>query len=267
MNRIAGSFVRARAEGRGHLTIYVTAGDPSLETTAALVPALAEAGVDLVELGIPFSDPLADGPVIQAAGQRALERGCTVRSVLACVARIREQTDLPLAFMTCYNPVLQMGPETFASEACAAGADGVLLTDLPPAEAGGWCDLLAANGLGAIFLVAPSSTPERVELASRLSTGFVYCVSRPGVTGIREELPEELTDLVQRIRSHTERPIAVGFGIAKADHVREVCRIADGAIVGSAMVKVIAESPDPRTAIQRAAVFARELAAGKTAAE
>jgi len=264
LSRIAESFARAKAEGRGHLTIYLTAGDPSLETTAALVLELAEAGVDLVELGIPFSDPLADGPVIQAASQRALERGCTVRGVLQCVARIRETCDLPIAFMTCYNPVLQMGPETFAREARAVGADGVLLTDLPPAEAGSWCDLLAANDLGAIFLVAPSSTPERVGLAARLSTGFVYCVSRPGVTGTRDQLPPELADLVQRIRAKTDRPIAVGFGIAKADHVREVCRIADGAIVGSAMVKVIADSPDAGTAVERATAFARELAAGKT---
>ena len=264
MRRIADSFVRARAEGRGHLTIYLTAGDPSLEVTAALVPALAAAGVDLVELGIPFSDPLADGPVIQAASQRALERGCTVRGVLACVAGIREKTDLPIAFMTCYNPLLQMGMASFAQEARRAGADGVLVTDLPPAEAGGWCDLLAANDLGAIFLVAPSSTPERVALATRLSTGFVYCVSRPGVTGTRDELPAELAELVQRTRLETDRPIAVGFGISTAEHVRGVCRIADGAIVGSAMVKAIAGSPEAGAAVERATAFARELAQGKT---
>lgn len=263
MNRLADSFARARAEGRGHLTIFITAGDPSLEATAELVPALAAAGADAVELGIPFSDPLADGPIIQAAGQRALERGCTVRGVLDCVRRIRETCDLPLAFMTCYNPVLQTGPEAFAGEARAAGVDGVLLTDLPPAEAGPWTETLAANDLGAIFLVAPSSPPERVELAARLSTGFVYCVSRPGVTGTRDDLPPELADLVQRIRSKTERPIAVGFGVSRAEHVRGVCRLADGAIVGSAMVRVIAEAPDPAAAVERASAFARELAAGK----
>jgi len=266
LSRLSDSFARARAEGRGHLTIFITAGDPSLEATAELVPALAEAGADAVELGIPFSDPLADGPVIQAAGQRALERGCTVAGVLDCVRAIRARCDLPLAFMTCYNPVLQNGPERFAREARVAGVDGVLVTDLPPAEAGPWVETLAQNDLGAIFLVAPSSTPERVELAARLSTGFVYCVSRPGVTGTRDDLPAELFDLVARIREKTDRPVAVGFGIARAEHVREVCRVADGAIVGSAMVRVIAEAPDAAAAVERAAAFARELAAGKAPA-
>ena len=263
MGKLSDSFARAKAEGRGHLTIFITAGDPSLEATAELVPALAAAGVDAVELGIPFSDPLADGPVIQAAGQRALERGCTVRGVLDCVRAIRATCDLPLAFMTCYNPVLQTGPDAFAREAQAAGVDGVLVTDLPPSEAGPWVETLAANELGAIFLVAPSSTPERVELAARLSTAFVYCVSRPGVTGTRDALPAELSDLVRRIREKTERPISVGFGVSKAEHVRQVCQVANGAIVGSAMVRVIAEAPDAGSAVKRASAFARELATGK----
>jgi tryptophan synthase alpha chain len=263
LGRLSDSFAAAKAEGRGQLVIYLTAGDPSLEATARLVPALAEAGVDAVELGIPFSDPLADGPIIQAASQRALERGCTVRGVLDCVRKIRQQSEVPIAFMTCWNPILQMGPEAFASEAQSAGADGVLVTDLPPAEAGEWAEALRRNDLGAIFLVAPSSTPERVGLATKLSTGFVYCVSRPGVTGVRDELPPELADLVHRIRQATDRPIAVGFGISRAEHVREVCRIADGAIVGSAMVKVIAEADGVDAVLASATAFARDLAAGK----
>lgn len=237
-----------------------------MSTTSRLVPALAEAGVDLVELGIPFSDPLADGPIIQAASQRALEHGCTVRGVLDCVEKVRSCSDIPIALMTCYNPVLQMGPEKFARRAAAAGADGVLITDLPPSEAGLWVKTAASVGLDTIFLVAPSSTPERVELATRLSTGFVYCVSRPGVTGVRDRLPDELSDLVTLIRGKTDRPIAVGFGISQPDHVREVCRVADGAIVGSAVVRVIAEAEDEADAIERATAFARQLASGKMAA-
>jgi tryptophan synthase alpha chain len=263
VDRLAESFAKAETEQRGNLIIYITAGDPDLGTTADLVPALAEAGVDAVELGIPFSDPLADGPIIQAAAQRALERGCTVRGVLDCVTRIREQCDIPLAFMTCYNPVLRMGPQTFAANAAQVGVDGVLVTDLPPAEAGEWVEALAANGLDSVFLVAPASTPERVELAARLTTGFVYCVSRPGVTGVRDELPEELTDLVARIRKTTEKPVAVGFGVSQADHVRSICEIAHGAIVGSAMVRTIAEADGRAAAIDAAVAFARELAAGK----
>ena len=263
MARLDASFARARAEHRGHLIVYLTAGDPSLEATAELVLAFQEAGVDAVELGIPFSDPLADGPIIQAAAQRALDRGCTVRGVLDCVRRIRQQSAMPLAFMTCYNPVLQMGPERFAEEARAAGGDAVLVTDLPPAEAGEWTEVLAANELGAIFLVAPSSTPERVSLAAKLSTGFVYCVSRPGVTGVRKDLPADLTGLVARIRRITERPVAVGFGVSTAKHVRDVCRVADAAIVGSAMVRTIAEAADTAEALRAATPFARELAAGK----
>jgi tryptophan synthase alpha chain len=266
VDRLAASFAKAKTEGRGHLIIYVTAGDPDLATTAELVPALAAAGVDAVELGIPFSDPLADGPIIQAAAQRALERGCTVRGVLECVEGIRSQTDLPLAFMTSYNPLLRTGPAEFAQQAAAVGADGVLVTDLPPSEAGEWVDVLEASGLKSIFLVAPSSTPERIALATRLTTGFVYCVSRPGVTGVRDELPTELTGLVARIREQTEKPVAVGFGVSTAEHVRAVCAVADSAIVGSAMVRTIAEAGDREAVLSAAATVARELAAGRARA-
>jgi tryptophan synthase alpha chain len=261
-DRLRGSFARAKTEARGHLIVYLTAGDPDLDATAELVPALAEAGVDAVELGIPFSDPLADGPIIQAAAQRALERGCTVRRVLECVRRIRDRTELPLAFMTSYNPILRMGPEEFVARSAEAGVDGVLVTDLPPSEAGRWVGLLKRQALRSIFLVAPSSTPERVGLATRLSTGFVYCVSRPGVTGVRDELPEDLTGLVARIRQATAQPIAVGFGVSTAEHVRAICAIADSAIVGSAMVKTIAEARDRDAAKTRAVAFARQLAEG-----
>ncbi len=263
MNRIEKSFADARAEDRGHLIVYITAGHPCLKGTEMLVPALAEAGVDMIELGIPFSDPLADGPIIQSAGQQALARGCTVAGVMESVTRIREQTDIPIAFMTCWNPILQNDPATFAKTAKAAGVDGMLVTDLPPEEAGDWLSIVDANDMQSIFLVAPASTPERIEKAAELSTGFVYCVARAGVTGVRDEVSPELKGLVSRIREKTDKPISVGFGVSKADHVREVCKLADGAIVGSAMVKLIDDGDSPESIVEQAAAFAADLATGK----
>lgn len=266
MGRIEQSFAKAKAEGRGHLIIYITAGHPCLKGTEMLVPALAEAGVDMIELGIPFSDPLADGPVIQAAGQWALDHDCTVAGILESVTRIREQTDIPLAFMTAWNPVLQNDPAGFAQRSKAAGMDGMLVTDLPPEEAGEWLDTLEVNELRSIFLVAPSSTPERIAHAAELSTGFVYCVSRVGVTGARADLPPEVSGLVARIRGTTDKPVAVGFGISSAEHVRAVCDVADSAIVGSAMVKLIDQGESPEHIIESATAFARDLASGKAPA-
>ncbi|MGQ9731627.1 MAG: tryptophan synthase subunit alpha [Candidatus Zipacnadales bacterium] len=267
MNRIERSFKQSKAEKRGHLTIYLTAGHPSLRSTELLVSALAQAGVDMVELGIPFSDPLADGPVIQAAGQWALEHGCTVRGIMDSVKCIRQQTDIPLIFMTCWNPILQNGPQRFAEEAKTAGIDGVLVTDLPPEEASDWVEILVNYDLRSVFLVAPSSTPDRIAKATELTTGFVYCVSRPGVTGARDELPGELAELVNRIRGQSDKPVSVGFGISTAQHVREVCQIADGAIVGSAMVRLIEQTKSSEQGLASAIAFARELAAGKTLTE
>ncbi|HEY3398089.1 MAG TPA: tryptophan synthase subunit alpha [Armatimonadota bacterium] len=253
-------FARTAAEGRAALIIYVTAGDPSLAATVEIVDRIAQAGADIVELGIPYSDPLADGPLIQAAGQRALRAGTTVAGVLEAARQIHERCAVPLLVMTCYNPILQFGPEQFAERAAAAGIAAVLISDLPPEESEEWVGIAAAHGLETIFLVAPTTEPERMELVCRLSTGFVYVVSRPGTTGVREDLPPDLSGLLERLRGLTDRPLAVGFGLSTPEQVAVVARQADGAIVGSAVVKLIAESPSGEARLRAVESFVRRLA-------
>ena len=242
IDRIHKAFATAKAEQRGALMPYVTAGDPDLTASRAILEAIERAGADLVEFGIPYSDPLADGPVIQAAAQRALRSGATLAGVLELIRGFRaDGHELPLVIMTCFNPILQYGPERFAADLAAAGGDGVLITDLPPAESEEWVRIAAENSLGTVFLVAPTTPPERVHLATERATAFVYAVARAGVTGTRDDLPADLAQLIANIRSQTDLPVAVGFGISKPEHVRQVWELADGAIVGSALVKVIAE--------------------------
>lgn len=262
-NRIHEAFARAKAENRGALMPYITAGDPSLDATLGILLALERAGADLIELGIPYSDPLADGPVIQLAAQRALVAGTKIAGIAAMIRRYRDAGGtLPVVLMTCYNPILSYGLDRFAADFAAAGADGVLVTDLPPVESEEWVPIAQANGLATIFLVAPTTPPERIHLATELTTGFVYAVARAGVTGTRTELPPDLAQLVANIRANTDLPVAVGFGVSTADHVRAVCRLADGAIVGSALVKVIAQYGQSEELAARVEEFVRELAAG-----
>ena len=239
MTRIHAAFKGAKDRG-GALIIYLTAGDPSLEVTGELVLAAERGGADLVELGIPYSDPIADGPTIQAAGQRALAAGTTVAGVLECVGRVRSASDLPLVIMTCYNPILQFGPEEFAQAAAARGLDGVLVSDLPPRESDRWCQAAAEHGLGTVFLVASTNDDEFIDEAVARTTGFCYVISRPGVTGARDDLPSGLGEFVTHVKTRTELPVAVGFGISRAEHVRQVLSVADGAVVGSAIVEIIA---------------------------
>lgn len=266
--RIAEAFARARAENRGALMPYITAGDPNLARTADILGALQQAGADLVELGIPYSDPLADGLVIQQAGERALQAGTKVAGIAAMIAGFRAAGGtLPLVMMTCYNPILSYGPERFAADFAQAGADGVLITDLPPQEAGPWCAIARREGLGTVFLVAPTTPPQRIARATECTTGFVYAVSRAGVTGARSDLPADLADLVAGIRRTTSLPVAVGFGLSTADHVRQVCRLADGAVVGSALVKVIAREGDSASLTKAVEDFVRELRQGTLAGE
>lgn len=263
MSRIAEAFAQAEADNRGALMPYITAGDPDLSTTLQILQALERAGADLVELGIPYSDPLADGPVIQLAAQRALSAGTKVAGIAATITQYRQQGGkLPVVIMTCYNPILSYGLERFAAGFAAAGADGVLITDLPPAEAREWTGLAAAHGLQTVFLVAPTTPPERIHLATELTTGFVYAVSRAGVTGTRDELPEDLATLVHNIRQVTSLPVAVGFGISTSQHVRQVCALADGAVVGSALVRVIAEHAGTPELVAEVERFVAELRAG-----
>lgn len=262
MTRLSERFAALRAKGEKALICYVVAGDPDTERTVHLVAGLAEAGVDAVELGIPFSDPLADGPSIQAASQRALEGGMTTARTLEAVRGIRARApDLPLILMTYYNPLLRYGLERYAAEARTAGADGHIVTDLTPEEADDWKKISTEQGLDTIFLLAPTSTEARIARVAALSTGFVYCVSRTGVTGAREDIPAELTDVVGRIKAHTDLPVFVGFGISRPEHVSSVCGFADGAVVGSALVSLIHRERDSPDLLIRVQDYVRSLKA------
>jgi len=228
---------RALAEaGELGLIAYITAGDPSLRASETIVCAAAEAGADIIELGVAFSDPVADGPTIQRASERALRSATTLAGVLELVGRIRAHSDVPLVLFSYFNPILQMGLKKFAEAAAERGADGVLATDLTPEEAGEYRAVLQAHHLDTIFLAAPTSTDERLAQIAKMSTGFLYLISRTGVTGAREALPEELPALVRRARKFTSLPIAVGFGISLPTHVTVLGGIADAAVVGSALV-------------------------------
>jgi tryptophan synthase alpha chain len=237
--RIGRCFNDLRARRELGLIAFITAGDPSLAATESLVLALAEAGADIIELGVPFSDPVADGPTIQRSSERALRNGTTLASVLDLVKSLRAKTDVPLVIFSYYNPVLQTGVERFAERAAAAGVDGVLITDLTPEEAGDYRRILSAHDLDTIFLAAPTSSDKRLERIADCSSGFIYLISRTGVTGAKESLPTELPALVRRVNRLTSLPLAVGFGISLPGHVAALGGLADAAVVGSALVNEI----------------------------
>jgi tryptophan synthase alpha chain len=237
--RISKRFADLRARGELGIVAYITAGDPSFDATLKYVLALAEAGADVIELGVPFSDPLADGPTIQRASERALKAGATLAGVLELVRRIRQSSQVPLVLFSYYNPILQMGLEKFASAAASAGADGVLSTDLTPEESEEYRRILAAHHLDTIFLGAPTSTDERLAKIAACSSGFLYLISRTGVTGAKDALPDDLSALLRRTRRVTQLPIAVGFGISLPGHVSVLGGLADAAVVGSALVSEI----------------------------
>jgi tryptophan synthase alpha chain len=238
-SRISFRFADLRRSGEMGLVAYITAGDPSLAATEAFVLALANAGADVIELGVPFSDPVADGPVIQRASERALRGGTTLGGVLSLVKSLRAKTEVPLVLFSYFNPVLQMGLEKFADAAKAAGADGVLITDLTPEEGEEYRNTIRSHGLDTIFLAAPTSTDERLALIAKASSGFLYLISRTGVTGAKDQLAEELPALARRVRRVTELPIAIGFGISLPGHVSMLGGLADAAVVGSALVEEI----------------------------
>jgi tryptophan synthase alpha chain len=237
--RISKRFAELRGAGELGIVAYITAGDPSLDATLKFVLALEEAGADVIELGVPFSDPLADGPTIQRASERALKAGTTLARVLDLVHRIRKSSEVPLVLFSYYNPILQMGLEKFASAAATAGADGVLATDLTPEESEEYRRILGAHHLDTIFLGAPTSTDERLAKIAGCSSGFLYLISRTGVTGAKDALPDDLPVLLRRARSVTQLPIAVGFGISLPGHVSVLGGLADAAVVGSALVSEI----------------------------
>jgi tryptophan synthase alpha chain len=257
--RIAERFRKLSSSGELGLVAYITAGDPSLEASEKIVLAAAEAGADVVELGVPFSDPVADGPTIQRASERALRSGTTLSGVLDLVRRLRSRTQVPLVLFSYFNPILQMGIETFADAAVSAGADGVLATDLTPEESAEYRAVLRSRGLDTIFLAAPTSTDARLKLIASVSSGFLYLISRMGVTGARESLPEELPGLVRRIRKFTPLPVAVGFGISLPTHVTVLGGIADAAVVGSAIVSEIEKAGSPDAAAKAVADLVARL--------
>ncbi|MEQ1823734.1 MAG: tryptophan synthase subunit alpha [Fimbriimonadaceae bacterium] len=239
---ISATFERLRLANQKALVAFVTAGDPSLEQLPEILRSLKDGGADLIEIGIPFSDPIADGPVIQAASQRALDRGVTPRDVLSKIKEASaELGDTPLILMGYYNPLLRWGLNQFAIDAKDAGVAGVIVCDLIPEEASEWVKACKQTGLCTIFLAAPTSTDERLDAVCNASSGFVYSVSRTGVTGSRSDLQTDIADLVNRIKSRTETPVCVGFGIRTPEHVASVCKVADGAVVGSLFVQLLAD--------------------------
>jgi tryptophan synthase alpha chain len=257
--RIQRKFRTLAEAGELGLIAYITAGDPSLEASARIVVAAAEAGADIIELGVPFSDPVADGPVIQRASERALRSGTTLAGVLELVRNLRSHTEVPLVLFSYFNPILQMGLQKFAESAASAGADGVLITDLTPEEADEYRATVRAQGLDAIFLAAPTSTDQRLARIAAASTGFLYLVSRTGVTGEREALPEGLPALVRRIRNFATLPIAVGFGISLPSHVSVLGGIADAAVVGSALMAAVENADSVDAAVAAVASRVRTL--------
>jgi tryptophan synthase alpha chain len=257
--RISKRFADLHASGELGIVAYITAGDPSLDATLQFVLVLAEAGADVIELGVPFSDPLADGPTIQRASERALKSGTTLAGVLDLVRRIRKSSQVPLVFFSYYNPMLQMGLEKFASAATDAGADGVLATDLSPEESADYRRVLAAHHLDTIFLGAPTSTDERLRKIAACSSGFLYLISRTGVTGAKDALPDDLPSLLRRARAVTHLPIAVGFGISLPGHVSVLGGLADAAVIGSALVSEIEKAHSVDAAASALAARIRPL--------
>lgn len=264
IDRIKQSFSAIREAGRPGLLIFLTAGFPDLEATMELVPALVEAGADGIELGVPFSDPLAEGPIIQESSFKALQQGTTMERCLDMVDRLRPQvSETPLLLMGYYNPVLNYGLEQFSLASKQAGVDGVIVVDLPHAEVQPLAAECSPRGIHIVPLLAPTSTGENIKAACAGATGFIYCVSLTGVTGTRAEVSTRGLDLVERAREETSLPLAVGFGISRREHVVDVCRRADAAVVGSALIQVMLESPRDQL-IGRAQAFVAELA-GKPA--
>jgi tryptophan synthase alpha chain len=257
--RIADTFARLRRERQTGLVTYVTAGDPDLERSAAIVEALDRAGADVLEVGVPFSDPLADGPVIQRATERALAAGGTLRATLSLVERVRRNVKAPVVIFSYANPILRMGLEAFVARAAAVGVDGVLVLDLPVEEATDFRQVLASRELDTIFLLSPTTTDARIRRAAELGRGFLYGISRLGVTGARDQVATGADEMVRRIRRHTDLPVALGFGISRPEHVAEVGGYADAAVVGSALVALIAEASGSPRLIERVEAYVREL--------
>ncbi len=259
MSRLSETFARVRGNGSPGLVTYITAGDPDLQRTEGIIAALDRAGADVLEIGVPFSDPLADGPVIQRATERALASGTTLTQVLDMLARMRSSVQAPFVIFSYANPILRLGAERFADRAREAGVDGVLVLDLPIEEADEFRNMLTVRGIDTILLLSPTTTDQRLRKAAALGSGFLYAISRLGVTGARDRIAEGAHDMVDRIRRVSDLPVALGFGISKPEHVREVGQWADAAVVGSALVNVIAEAGSSADLNRRVEEYVRWL--------
>jgi tryptophan synthase alpha chain len=263
MSRIRETFAELKRSGRGGFIPFITAGHPDLATTELLLIELAAAGADIIELGVPFSDPVADGEVIQRASERALRNGVTLGDALTCVAHAKQHIDVPIVLFSYFNPLLKFGEDRLANDAKQAGVDAVLVTDLIPEEAEPWTETLIRHDLDPVFLVAPTTSDERLARIAQRARGFIYAVSRAGVTGARDEITRDAETLVKRVRSVSDLPVAVGFGISTAEQVREVWRFADAAVVGSAIVSQIEKLANSPDLVNRIGEFARSLLAPK----
>lgn len=263
MSSIATTFARCREEKRAAFIPYLTGGDPDLETSGRLIEALAEGGGDIIEVGVPFSDPIADGPVNQRAAVRALEAGVTLPGILEMIARVRTRIDIPIVLFSYFNPLLAHGLQTVAEQAAISGVDGILCVDLPPDEDdGGFRESCSAAGVDSIYLLSPTSTAARVRIVAEASSGFVYYVSRTGVTGVQKDLTSELQKEVKKIRRKVDLPLAVGFGISSPEQVAAVGKVADGVVVGSALVRLVEENLGREDLPELLAAEVERLAAG-----
>ena len=259
MNRIEKRFRELKRKNKKAFIVFITAGYPDLAVTKNLILELAKIGVDIIELGVPFSDPLADGPIIQEASQAALERKANINNILNLVRQVRKDIDTPIVLMTYYNPVFCFGEERFVRKALSCGVDGVIIPDLPPEEGRAFIRLAHKLNLDTIFFLSPTSTPRRMKLVSGVSKGFIYYVSLTGVTGPRQNLPAELMDNLRVIKKNTKKPFCVGFGISSPAQVKEICKIADGVIVGSAIIKKIKENIGKPDLVRRVGEFVFSL--------
>ena len=259
MNRIETLFLKLQKNNDKALISFVTAGDPSLSTTKKMVLKIASSGADIIELGVPFSDPLADGPVIQKSALRSLERGTTLKKIIDLVKEIRRETQIPLVLMSSYNPIFVYGEEDFCRDAVEAGVDGVIVPDLPPEEAHSLKGFAEKNGLSTIFLLAPTSDIKRIEIISKIGSGFLYYVSMTGVTGAALTVLEEVRAKVREIKNVTEKPLCVGFGVSTPEQAKEIASFSDGVIVGSAIVKMVEEMGEDPRLVDRVGDFVKVL--------
>src|SRR5881398_3083069 len=259
MSRIHDTFVELKHTGRGGFIPFITAGDPDLVTTELLLVELAAAGADIIELGVPFSDPVADGEVIQRASERALRRGVILGDTLRCVSNAKKHIDVPIVLFSYLNPLLKFGRDRLADEVQGAGIDAVLITDLTPEEGGPWITAFRDHAVDLIFLVAPTTSDERLRRIAEQTSGFIYAVSRAGVTGARNEMPRDAESLVKRVRAVSDLPVAVGFGISTPEQVSQVWRFADAAVIGSALVSQVEKLADSPDLVAGVGEFARSL--------